>query len=60
MSSNFSISEDTCAGASLAAFTSCTLKVNFTAPAGSRSATLEVSGVPGGFLSVSLYGAGSP
>ena len=60
MSSSFSISEDTCAGAALAASTSCTLKVTFTAPAGSRSATLDVSGVPGGFLSAPLSGAGSP
>ena len=60
MSDSFSISENACAGVPLAAFTSCTLKVTFTAPPGSRSATLNVSGVPGGNLSASLSGSGSP
>jgi hypothetical protein len=54
---DFSISEDACAGISLGAGASCTLKVTFRPSTPSfETATLNVSGSPGGTASASLSG----
>lgn len=56
---NFPIFSDSCVGATLAAGATCTVTVSFrpTSP-GPRSATLTVSGLPGGTSTAALAGTG--
>lgn len=57
-SAYFSINDDACSGVSLAAGTSCTLDVTFAPDSGIWSATLSVSGSPGGTAPAPLTGQG--
>jgi hypothetical protein len=57
--SHFSISNDTCMGAAIAAGSSCTFDVVFTPmSAGPKSANVSVSTTPGGTATVGLNGEG--
>jgi hypothetical protein len=56
----FTVATDGCAGTTLAAGTSCTVQLTFKpAAAASYSASLSVTGAPGGTASASLSGSGS-
>ncbi len=57
---NFAITANTCMGMMIGAGLSCTVTVRFTpSAAGGRSATLQITGAPGGTTSASLTGTGS-
>ncbi len=56
---DFAITHDGCTGIALAPAASCTIDVAFTATApGTRTASVDVSGTPGGIVSVGLTGTG--
>ncbi len=56
---HFTISSDTCAGIPLGAGASCAIKLRFIPAAeGARSATLAVTGTPGGSSTANLAGTG--
>jgi hypothetical protein len=57
---DFVLGTNTCAGATLAPAANCTVGVSFNpAATGARSATLRVTGAPGGTADVALTGTGS-
>jgi CSLREA domain-containing protein len=58
--SEFEVTGDTCAGQTLAALGTCSVSVRFApATAGAKSASLNVTGTPGGTSSAALTGTGT-